>query len=162
MDSKDRISQISEEIVSLEQEAGELQNKAFNLREERERLIASTIVEDKLLKGSTWELYLPSNNNPVLHYTGPLTGDKVPEGMNFLNKLARGDYHSSIELADGIRLRFDDNDISLSFKESKQVMPFVKKNSLKVNGQGIKDNLAKLKRDVEALEIIVHQFGSIL
>lgn len=162
MDSKDKITKITEEINSLEEEAGDLQNKAFNLREERERLIASTILEDNLLKDSIWELYLPSNTNPVLNYTGPLTGDKVTDGMNFLRSIARGDYHYSIELADGIRLRFDDDDISISFNESKQVLPFIKKNYLKVNGQGIKDNLAKLKRDVEALEIIVHQFGSIL
>jgi hypothetical protein len=79
--------------------------------------------------------------------------------MEFIKELARTDYHSWFEITDGIQLRFDDNDISISFKETKQVMPFVKKNGLKIFGTGITDRLAKLKRDAVALETIVHQFN---
>jgi len=64
-----------------------------------------------------------------------------------------------VDMADGISLRFEAGDTSLVFKEPKQVMPFIKKHKIKLNGGTIVDRLAKMKRDTAALESIVHTFN---
>ncbi len=79
--------------------------------------------------------------------------------MKALLKLSKDDFHSRFELSDGIMLRFDDDEISISFKENRQLMPFIKKYGLKVSGNKIADKLAKLKRDVAALEVVCHTFN---
>lgn len=150
---KKQIAEMSAEIKDLEEEAANLGVKAFDLRQKREELIAQMILEEKLLSDTDWDLSL-DGSGASLSYK-----DSSPNDMEFIKELARTDYHSWFEISDGIQLRFDDSDISLNFKESKQLMPFAKKNGLRVNGTGIKDKLSKLKRDVAALETICHQFG---
>ncbi len=154
MSYKKQIAELSTQIKDLEDQSANLQVDAFSLRQKREELIATMIVEDKLMHGTEWDLTLDGSSGAHLSYK-----DSDPNSMEFIKELARTDYHSWFEITDGIQLRFDDNDISITFKETKQVMPFVKKNGLKISGTGITDRLAKLKRDAAALEIICHQFN---
>jgi hypothetical protein len=150
---KKQISELSDKIKELEDQAANLQVDSFGLRQKREELIAQMILEEKLLSDTDWDLSVGSGD-AVLSYK-----DTSPNTMEFIKELARTDYHSWFEISDGIQLRFDDSDISLSFKESKQLMPFAKRNGLRISGAGIKDRLSKLKRDVVALETICHQFN---
>lgn len=149
-----QIAEMTAEIKELEDEAANLGVKAFDLRQKREELIAQMILDEKLLDDTDWDLSLDGGSGASLSYK-----DSSPNDMQFIKELARTDYHSWFEISDGIQLRFDDNDISLTFKESKQVMPFAKKNGMRINGTGLKDKLSRLKRDVAALETICHQFG---
>lgn len=152
---KEQISSYSDEIKRLEDTAASLQVESFGLRQKREELIAQMILDERLLADTDWDLSVGgSAGDAVLSYK-----DTSPNTIEFIKELARTDYHSWFEISDGIQLRFDDSDISLSFKESKQLMPFAKRNGLRINGSGIKDRLAKLKRDVIALETICHQFN---
>jgi hypothetical protein len=152
---KELIAAHSVEIKNLEDEAASLQVTSFSLRQKREELIAQMILEEKLLSDTDWDLSVGGGSgDAVLSYK-----ETSPNTLEFIKELARTDYHSWFEIQDGIQLRFDDSDISLSFKESKQLMPFAKRNGLRISGAGIKDRLAKLKRDVVALETICHQFN---
>jgi hypothetical protein len=155
MSFKKQIAAHSAQIKKLEDQAANLQVESFALRQKREELIAQMILEEKLLSDTDWDLSTsPAGGDAVLSYK-----DTSPNDMEFIKDLARTDYHSWFEISDGIQFRFDDNDISITFKESKQLMPFVKKNGMRINGAGIKDRLSKLKRDVAALETICHQFN---
>lgn len=154
MSFRKQIAELSSKIKELEDESANLQVESFALRQKREELIAQMIVEEKLMADTEWDLTLDGGSSAHLSYKETATG-----AMEFIKELARTDYHSWFEISDGIQLRFDDNDISISFKETRQVMPFVKKNGLKISGAGITDRLAKLKRDAAALETICHQFN---
>lgn len=154
MSFKKQIAELSTKIADLEEQSANLQVESFSLRQKREELIATMIVEDKLLFGTEWDLTLDGSSGAQLSYK-----ESESKSMEFIKELARTDYHSWFEITDGIQLRFDDNDISITFKETRQVMPFVKKNGIKISGSGITDRLAKLKRDAVALETIVHQFN---
>lgn len=152
--ARKQIAEMTGQIKELEDESANLTVKAFDIRQKREELIAQMMVDEKLFSDSDWDLSLDGGSGATLSYK-----DSSPNNMEFIKELARTDYHSWFEISDGIQLRFDDNDISISFKESKQVMPFAKKNGMRINGTGLKDKLSKLKRDVAALETICHQFG---
>ena len=154
MSFKKQIAELSTKIAELEEQSANLQVESFSLRQKREELIANMIVEDKLLLKTEWEITLDGSSGAQLSYK-----ESESDSMAFIKELARTDYHSWFEITDGIQLRFDDNDITITFKETRQVMPFVKKNGIKISGSGITDRLAKLKRDAVALETIVHQFN---
>lgn len=158
MDFEKKISELSSEIKSLDDQSADLATKSYELRQEREQLIAQMILGNKLLKDTNWEIFLDGSNGVFLNFQNNQSSDS----MGFIIDLAKTDYSSWFELSDGINLRFDDNDISISFKEAKQVVPFIKKNLLNVSGSGIVDRLAKLKRDVAALEAVIHQFSAVL
>lgn len=151
---RERIDALGKQIKELEDKAADLQASAFKLRTEREELIAEMILSEGLLSETDWSIRLNGETNPYLEYSGDLNLPNIDE----LLKVARADWHCWFELTDGVRLQFDDNDISLTFQEPKQLMPFVKKNKLKVSGTGITDKLAKLKREVSALEDVCHTF----
>ena len=152
---RERIELLGKQIKTLEDQSAELQASAFKLRTEREELIADMILDEGLLSETDWSIRLNGETNPYLEYSGNLDLPNIDE----LVKLARADWHCWFELTDGVRLQFDDNDISLTFQEAKQLMPFVKKNKLKISGTGIADKLAKLKREVSALEDVCHSFN---
>lgn len=153
MNFKEQIQDLTLKIKELEDQSASLQVDAFTLRQRREEVIAQMILDEKLLADTSWDLSFDSSGVSLSYK------ESESDSMEFIKELARTDYHSWFEIADGIQLKFDDNDISLSFKETKQLMPFVKKNGLKISGTGITDRLNKLKRDVVALETVVHQFN---
>ncbi len=78
--------------------------------------------------------------------------------MHKVMEMARQDYHSDFNLTEGIRIRFDDSNISLHFKDNKALVPFITKYGLVINGTSIRDRLAKLKREISVLELVCHQF----
>ncbi len=158
MDFENKIKELSSQIKDLDDQSANLASKSYELRQEREQLIAQMILENKMLKGTNWSLYLDGSNGVVLNYQT----NQASNSMDFISKMAQTDYSSWFELSDGIYLRFDDDDISISFKEAKQLVPFVKKHVLIVSGSGVTDRLAKLKRDVAALEAVIHQFSAVL
>ena len=155
MKTKEYIDDLTAQVKLLDEQSAELQTQAFSLRSKREELIAQMILEDEVLSGTDWELLLSGDSSPYLEYTGPVDVDPMQEVI----KLARTDWHCWFELSDGIRLQFDDDGVSLIFKEPRQLMPFVKKHKLIITGTGISDKLAKLKREVATLEDVCHQFN---
>lgn len=154
MNYKSQIEKLSSQIKDLEDRSANLQVESFDLRQKREELIARMIVEERLMVDTEWELTMDHNS------TASLSLKKDDKGsMNYITELARTDYHSWFEIMDGVSLRFDDSEISISFKDSKLVIPFAKKNGLKISGNNLTSKLAQLKRDVAALEVICHQFS---
>jgi DUF4097 and DUF4098 domain-containing protein YvlB len=154
MNYKSQIEELSSQIKDLEDRAANLQVESFDLRQKREELIARMIVEEKLMVDTEWELTMDHNSTASLSFKKDNKGS-----INYIVELAKADYHSWFEIMDGVSLRFDDNEISISFKDSKLVIPFAKKNGLKISGNNLTNKLAQLKRDVAALEIICHQFS---
>src|SRR5512135_2276103 len=120
---QEQIIEMTASIQKMEEDASNLSMKAFDLRQKREELIAQMILEERLLSDSDWDLSLDGQAGATLSYK-----NNSPNDMEAIKDLVRTDYHSWFEISDGIQIRFDDNDISLSFKESKQVMPFAKRN----------------------------------
>lgn len=152
MTTQDRIKEIEEQVKVLEDRAANLQVDAWSLRQERDELIASLILEEKMLAGTCWELTLGDITNLSYSETTPGELDKVKQ-------LVRKDWHSTFELEEGVEIRFDDNEVSLSFKEPRQVLPFIRKNGLIIGGSKVADRLNHLKREVSALEKVCHQFN---
>lgn len=158
MDLLQQIQNLAERINLLDDQSTELGHRAWDLRREREVLIARMILEEGLLKDSTWDVELGgtiNNSGVYLSFTGLIDDGSA---MKVVVDMARSDYHSSLSLSDGINIRFNDNDISLTFKESKMMLPFIQKYGLVINGTSIQDRLAKLKREIASLELVCHQF----
>ena len=152
MSIREKIASLSTEIAALEDHAANLQVDAWTLRQERDELTAQLILEEKMLAGTTWELALGDITN--LSYS-----ETTPGEMDKLKEVIRKDWHSTFELEEGVELRFDDSDVSLTFKDPKQVISFIRKNELIIGGAKVSDRLNNLKREVAALEIVCHQFN---
>jgi hypothetical protein len=152
MSVREKIASLTTEISALEDRAANLQVDAWALRQERDELIAQLILDEKMLAGTTWELALGDITN--LSYS-----ETVPGELDTIKSLIRTDWHSSFELEEGIELHFDDSEVSLIFKDPKQVLSFLRKNKLIIGGNKVADRLNHLKREVEALEIVSHQFN---
>ncbi len=155
MSLKDKIDALTNKIKDLREQATKLDDAENKLRIEREILLAKSITEDSVLLDTNWELEVITTGGAKLLFKASV----IPDVMKALLKLSKDDFHSRFELSDGIMLRFDDDEISISFKENRQLMPFIKKYGLKVSGNKIADKLAKLKRDVAALEVVCHTFN---
>lgn len=153
---KETIAELTTSIAALEEQAADLQVRAFKQREMREHLMASMIIEEEMLAETNWEIRLDGNSAPFLELK-----DIPAEGspMEAVENLVKRDYRSWIELSDGIKLNIDDDEITLTFAEPKQLLPFIAKNKLKISGTGIQDRMARLKREVTALEEMCHKLN---
>lgn len=151
-DFRQQIASLSTEITALEDHSANLQTEAWALRQKRDELIAQMILDEKMLAGTQWEISLGDITN--LNYR-----ETNPDELKGVKELCRQDWHSSFELEEGVDLRFDDNEISLVFKDPKQVLAFVRKNELVITGSKVSDRLNHLKREVAALETVCHQFN---
>lgn len=161
MNIHEEIDSLTSRIQEFDDRSSELGHQAWELRQQREILFAKLILEDALLKGTTWDVETNSGYNPsnsvYLTFTGPSVDKSSP--LHKVMDMARQDYHSDFNLMEGINIRFDDNNISLHFKDTKSLLPFITKNGLVINGTSIRDRLAKLKREVSVLELVCHQFN---
>ncbi len=154
MSLKPKIEELSSLIKKIEDEAARFHAEGYNLRQQRAGLIARMLVEEKLMEGTEWEMTLDHNS------IARLSLKKDDEGkMNYVEDLARDGWHSSFEIESGVTLQFDDNEISIEFQSAKMMIPFAKKNGMKVSGTTLTNKLSQLKRDVAALEIVCHQFN---
>lgn len=152
MSAREKIASLTTEITALEDHSQNLQVEAWNLRQERDELIAQLILEEKMLANTTWELSLGDVTN--LSYKETKAGE-----LDSVKELARKDWHATFELEPGVNLRFDDSEISLSFDDPKQVLLFIRKNDLIIGGTKVSDRLNILKREIAALEEVCHQFN---
>jgi hypothetical protein len=155
MKNQARLDELVQQIDNLENRAADLNEEAYSLRTEKDNLIAQAIIEDKMLFDTTWDIQSNGvGSTSYLEFIGNIEG-KIEEVV----QIARKDYHQTFNLQPGIAIRFDDNDITLQFEDPKMILPFAKKNNLKLSGASITDRLSKLKREVAALEMLVHQFN---
>ena len=154
MSLKPRIEELSSLIKKIEDEAARFHAEGYDLRQERTGLIARMLVEEKLMEGTEWDLTVDHNS------VARLSLKKDDEGkMSYVEELARDGWHSYFEIESGITLQFDDNETAIEFQNSKIMIPFAKKNGMKVSGNTLTNKLSQLKRDVAALEIVCHQFN---
>lgn len=153
MSLNEEIQILEEQLISLDHQIGELNKQRWELQNQRDQLVARLILEENLLQGTRWILH--ANDSPHLDF------DLSQENYSKIKKiqeLARTDWHSSFRLQEGVVIRFDDNDVSLYFTEAKNLLPFAQKHSLIIDGTDITAKLAKLKREIAALEAIAHQY----
>jgi hypothetical protein len=155
MNTREQIQQISKEIETLYEASGGLQKLAWDKTQAREILISQCITEEKLLQDTNWELDLGGGSATYLTYSGITPGTT----METILDMARHDWHSRFTVQEGISFHFDDSEISLHFVESKMILPFAQKHGMIIDGSGVQNQLARLKRDAAALELICHQFS---
>jgi hypothetical protein len=157
MNIRDKIAELTTEIKELEDKASEIATEATSLRAVREKLIIKVLVEDKIFEDTSWDVgsYMSGVKiNYIKSY-----GATVYDVFEPIQEIFSKDGDIWMEINDGISLRLEGGEVSLSFKEAKQVMPFIKKHKMKLTGSSIVDRLAKMKRDAAALESIVHTFN---
>jgi hypothetical protein len=153
MNLRDRISQIDALVVDLEDKSAILQGEAWNLRQEKDELIAKLILDEKMLANTNWDLTLGDITNLIHKEVTPGAMDKITE-------LIKAEYlYSTFELEPGVTLHFDEDNVTLSFEDAKLVMPFIRRNGMIIQGSRVTDRLNSLKREIVALETVCHQFN---
>jgi len=153
--NRELLQHIDEQIELLDEQQRALGSKASTLSSSKADIIIAILKEEKSLQDTEWELQVGSNNKVYVNYTGT-RNDKV---MKELSELCSRSWHDSFDLGEGVRLQFDDGDVSLSFDNSSGLTAFAKKNNLKIIGTNVTNDIRALKRQVEALELISHQFN---
>lgn len=150
------IEGLNTRISSLDDTTAELSMKSYELRVQKDQLLARLILQESLLSATTWKVELNAQSNPYLQYTGKLLDGST---MARVIEMARSDYHSSFELTDMVTIRFDDSDITLTFTESGAMLPFVQMYGLVIDGISLVTKLIELKESVAALELTCQRLG---
>lgn len=141
--------------MELNEKHSELSLQESGLNESRDLLIKEILIEEKPFEGTKWELFLgPMNNNIYLQY---LEGNK--DKIEEIHQLCFTFWHASFEIQNGIFLRFNDGDYSLTATEFRQLINFAKKQNLTIVAADIEDKVRKLSRQLASLQEICHQFN---
>jgi hypothetical protein len=141
----DEIVKFRESLVTREQEEVSA----------RTNVVLRIIKEEKLLHGTEWEIETSANNNIFISYAGT-RGDKL---MKPISDLCTYGWHDHFDLGGGIKIHFDDSDVTLSYDNVQDITVFAQQQKLKIKGTNVTDNIKQLKRKAAALEVIAHQFN---
>ena len=159
MKIQDHIRDINTAVKNIEDQATDLQVEAYNLRCKRDDIIVENILDSEALHNTNWSIIQDSGHRIFLDYEDDTVENKLSEIL----RLVENDYHSNFELADGITLQLRGENgsraVTIQFREPKQVLAFAKNHKLNLVGNNITDRLAKLKREIEALEDLCHHFN---
>ena len=147
------------EIENKVKELNELQESIHEQQRElsvaRHNVVRRIVMEENLLRDTEWEIESTPHSHLYISYTGT-RDDKL---MKPINDLCAYDWHDEFDLGNGIKICFNDSDVMISYENTKDLMLFVQKQKLKINGTNVSDNIKSLKRKVAALELIAHQFN---
>lgn len=174
MNLKSRIKKLSTEIKSLDNKIADMGDKTYQLRVDRDHMVAELILEEKLLAHTDWLVSLTGTDKIELLFNEKQSVNK--ELMELLMEIGADKLDLMLEMGDGVELwanrhldfsfvdASDDVelDLSLHFKHNKVAVGFIKKHELNVSGSGLNIRLAEMKRDVAALEIVLHQFSGVV
>jgi hypothetical protein len=174
MNLKSRIKKLSTQIKSMDDQIADIGEKVYQLRTDRDRLVCELILEEKLLANTEWAVDLDGNDKLSLFFKEKQSVNKELGAM--LIEVGADKMDMCLDMGNGIELwankhidfsfgdPADDFDIELSlhFKHNKVAVGFIKKHELKVEGKGLNARLAEMKRDVAALEVILHQFSGVV
>jgi len=127
-----------------------LSRESRTIEQEIEKLSSDIILENKYLSKESWTLSI-GRSKKDFYLTSHLKNRK---NFHEILKLSSGPYHHSISINE-VTLSFNDNDVYLYFKSSKQGLEFIKE-------QGIKPNITTLKKDFDELESSLISIKTIL
>ena len=132
----DRISVLYAQSSKLDKELGEIKIKYA--------------LSKGLLKVATWRLDGSREDQLVL--------SSHCKKHEELADVLQEDHHCSQVIAEGVKLRFDDWDISLQFDSFERGMAFIKEQGLQTNLKDFKAKCATLKQSVTNLEAFIGLF----
>lgn len=149
MGKKEDIALINDRLKDANKILDQAYDDQSKLCDQKNLLIKDLILEEKMLAGTEWLLVLDKySNNIELEYITSRHEGKVDE----ISTLLGAGYHDLFELQPGIEIRFDDNDVLLTFKNSTQVYSFVKKNEMKLDCKTFISKVEALRNQLQSLE----------
>lgn len=154
MTNRSKLAKLNKSVKDLNKSVDETIDKISTIQLECSELILKILEDENLLKNSVWEMKCVHDRVYLEFF-----GNASDESFAPIKKLFSDNFHSWLELEDGIRLRIDEEIISLHFDETKMALPFVNKHQLKIIGKNVSDKLHSLKREIDALEKLTHQFS---
>lgn len=146
-----KINEIINKIDLVSEKYKKLGTESMSLTKQKEKEIVKYIIKKNILNENDWEFY---NFNLISYMYNFKNLDKMFE----LNDCWG---HGSIYFSKGICLRQDDSDISITFENKKEILPFITKYKLNVNFTDIDKKKKKLEEEINSLEEILNQYKRI-
>jgi len=139
-------------IKDLDTKISDASEVIYNLETINLSLKASILEEEQLLANSKW--YLKAGKTlPYLEYQGSVKDELM---VKVFDLICNG-FHCSFYFSEKVHMQFDDNKVTLQFEDPNDIIKFVNKFKIVINGDLIKDALRRIKKDALAIEMICHQ-----
>lgn len=153
MSYRDQWKELSEAAEQAGIEMCRAQDKWNDCRDKRDSLISNIILEEKLLSKTQWDLVMHVHGNSAY-----LSASDGIHGLPELTELARIDYHCRIQI-DDVYLSFDDNNVSIDFRNVSSAMEFINKHNVNIVTNKVLERLNLAKQEVKSLEAMLVKFG---
>jgi len=155
--AREKLKEIDAEIKTLSEQQATLSEKEYNLSVSRNEILQALLVEENPFEGTEWQLEVSSNGSRHQVYLDLIAGDD--KKMEEIRDLCFRSWHDSFEMASGVTLDFNDGRFSLRFDDPRQLSIFAQKQRLIITAPNVSDNIRKLRRQLQSLEEIAHQFN---
>lgn len=152
MQTLEEIESLKLKIEKTEEEVQTIYSKQFEIRNRFFDLSVKYVLEERLLSKCKWHGVLREHTKD----TGlTLIGDTAELNEATRDLLFRGHYHDSLELRPGIKLYFDDGDVTITFMDEKQVKPFLTEQNIKVDCNNFIKLKAKLEKELQIVNEVI-------
>ena len=155
MNTRDNLNKVQEQLSVLDKQMEGIRDQEFTLIVERHKIIQQLLNEENPLRGTSWTLEITHEGRVYLEYTG----SRQDKALEELNGWCSKSWHDDFKLDDDVTIYFDDNVLTLGFKNANKIVEIAKKFELVILGSNISDRVKLLKQELNGLEAICQQFN---
>lgn len=155
MTVREDLKKVQDELDELEMQQDVLRALEYPLQVKRGDAIQRLLDEEKPFNGTSWTLKFNYKGVLFLEYDGHRFDDEMKE----VHELCSTSWHSDFKLEEGVEIQFDDNVVSLSFKDSSKIAEVASRHGLVVTANELKERAETLHKELAGLEIVKQQLG---
>lgn len=145
------IALVSKEVSESDALIEELNKKNDELANKRGRLLYDFILQNEMLKDSTWGI---KSHGTALYYQTPDNN----EGITLLKEMF-GNGFANLLTQDGVELYYSDRSLTATFDSHLEMPEFVRKLKIKVDGSEVTARLRKINKEIGPLIELCHLFN---
>lgn len=157
MTKRQELEEINNKLNELNKRRDEFYNENFELSHIRNTLTLEFLKEEKLLKGTKWDVFYCDGQTE--YFRLDYIGDADDGKMNEIKTLLKLNYHDSISLESSIKLKVSDNDAMIEFDDIEELKHFIVDQGLIVSFYEVDKKIEHYSKTISILENFKNTFN---
>lgn len=143
------IKELDRQIMEADEQRTQFAIKEHELSERRTALRVELAFRDGAFREHEWTVRMES---PSIRFTS------YRKRFKKLSDLLWGGWHSSVWLAKGVELIFNDSDVDITFDDPKLAVSFATEHGLKLDLRGVEESIQNMRNGLNAAESLLKEF----
>ncbi len=158
MTKREELENVIKQLNDITSKHEKLYEESFNLSNKRQDLGFDVLLEEKLLKGTKWEVFYHDYKDSE-YFKLDYVGEADDEQMNKVSRLLKMHHHDRANINRFITLKLDDSDASIEFKKIEALKQFIIDYEIVVSFDNLKEKIEYYSGVTKELKKFIKKFN---